>query len=286
MRLGAPVFIDSQDPEEIARAHRALGYRAGYCPRVELEDAARIRAIREAFAKHDVVIGEIGVWNNLLDADEAKRRANFAAMKRALALADEVGALCVVNIAGARNPQFWGGPHPDNLSQDSFDRIVANAREIIDEVKPKRAKLTYEMMPWCLPDSADSYLDLVNAIARPGFGVHLDIVNIISSPRRYFDTTSVIRDCFAKLGPHIVGCHLKDVKLQDGLTTHLDEVMVGEGGLDIATYLLEAEKLPQQPPVLLEHLTTKEEFDQAREYVVKLAREVGVNVSADPAERR
>jgi sugar phosphate isomerase/epimerase len=278
MRLGAPVFIDSQDPEEIARAHRALGYRAGYCPHVELEDGARIRAIREAFAKHDVVIGEIGVWNNLLDADEAKRSANLAAMKRALALADEVGALCVVNIAGSRNPELWAGPHPANLTPDSFDRIVATAREIIDEVKPKRAKLAYEMMPWCFPDSADSYLDLMRAIDRPGFGVHLDIVNIINSPRRYFDTTSIIRDCFAKLGPHILGCHLKDIKLQTGLTTHLDEVLVGQGGFDIKTYLLEAEKLPQQPPMLLEHLKTKEEYDQAREYVVKLAREAGVGV--------
>ena len=105
MRLGAPVFIDSQDPEEIARAHRALGYRAGYCPHVELEDGARIRAIREAFAKHDVVIGEIGVWNNLLDADEAKRSANLAAMKRALALADEVGALCDGDFATAEDSE-------------------------------------------------------------------------------------------------------------------------------------------------------------------------------------
>jgi len=278
MRLGAPVFIDSQDPEEIARAHRALGYRAGYCPRVELEDAARIRAIREAFARHDVVIGEIGVWKNMLDPDEAKQRQHIAATTRGLALADEVGALCMVNITGSRHPEVSGGPDPDNLSQASFDRIVATAREIIDEVKPKRAKMTYEMMPWCFPDSADSYLDLIQAIDRPQFGVHLDIVNIINSPRRYFDTTSIIRECFAKLGPHVVSCHLKDVKLQSGLTTHLDEVLVGEGDLDITTYLLEAEKLPQQPPVLLEHLETKEEFDQAREYVVKLAKEAGVSL--------
>ena len=278
MRLGGPVFIDSEDPEEIARAHRALNYRAGYCPHVELEDAARIRAIREAFAKHDVVIGEVGVWNNLLDADAQKRKANLEAMKRALALADAVGALCCVNIAGSRNPERWAGPDAGNLMQDSFDQIVANARGIIDEARPKRAKLTFEMMPWCLPDSADSYLDLIKAIDRPGFAVHLDIVNIINSPRRYFDTTSVIRECFAKLGPHILGCHLKDIRLQDNLTTHLDEVMVGQGGFDITTYLLEAEKLPQQPPVLLEHLQTAEEYEQARKYIVGLAKEIGVGL--------
>jgi sugar phosphate isomerase/epimerase len=278
MRLGGPVFIDSEDPEQIARAHRALGYRGGYCPPVELEDKERIRAIREAFAKHDVTIAEVGVWNNLLEADAGKRKANMTAMKRALALADEVGALCCVNIAGSRNPQLWAGPDAESLTQESFGAIVANAREIIDEVKPKRAKLTFEMMPWCFPDSADSYLDLVRAIDRTGFAVHLDIVNVINSPRRYFDTTAIIRECFAKLGPHILACHLKDIRLQGGLTTHLDEVLVGEGGFDIATYLREADKLPQEPPMLLEHLETAEQYEQARQYVVKLAGQIGVGL--------
>jgi sugar phosphate isomerase/epimerase len=278
MRLGGPVFTDSEDPEQIAQAHRTLGYRGGYCPPVELEDKERIRAIREAFAKHDVTIAEVGVWNNLLEADAAKRKANMTAMKRALALADEVGALCCVNIAGSRSPQLWAGPDAANLTQKSFDAIVANAREIIDEVKPKRAKLTFEMMPWCFPDSADSYLDLIRTIDRNGFAVHLDIVNVINSPRRYFDTTSIIRECFAKLGPHIVACHLKDIRLQGGLTTHLDEVLVGEGEFDIATYLREADKLPQEPPMLLEHLETAEQFEQARQYVVKLAGQIGVGL--------
>jgi sugar phosphate isomerase/epimerase len=277
MRLGAPVFVDTEDPEEIARAHRALGYRAAFCPHVEMGESARIRAIREAFAKHDVVIGEVGVWRNLIDPEETARKANLEAMREGLALADEVGARCVVNIAGSHNPRNWAGPHPKDVSQEAFDLFVENARSIIDAVRPKRAKFTYEMMPWMLPDSAESYLDLMQAVDRPAFAVHLDAVNIINSPRRYFDTTSVIRECFAKLGPHIVCCHLKDIKLQDGLTVHLEEVMVGQGGFDIRSYLREVQKLPHQPPVLLEHLQTAEQFAQARRYVMELAREIGVD---------
>jgi len=276
MRLGAPVFVESGDPEEVARAHRALGYRGAFCPHVELEDGERIRAVREAFAKHDVVIGEVGVWNNLMDPDEGKRRANLEAMKRGLALADEVGALCCVNIAGSRNAANWAGPHPENLSQGTLELAAANAREIIDAVKPKRAKLTYEMMPWVVPDSADSYAELIRAIGRPAFGVHLDVVNIINGPARYYDNASVTRECFEKLGPQIVSCHLKDIKLSEELTVHLDEVIVGQGGFDIRTMLLEVEKLAHRPPVLLEHLQTAEEFDQARRYVQGLAKEIGV----------
>lgn len=277
MRLGAQVFARSSEPEVIAKAHRVLGYRAAFCPEVKLSDRKRIAEIREAFAKHAVVIAEVGVWNNLMDAEEGKRRANLEAVKQGMALAEEVGALCLVNIAGSFNPTNWAGPHPDNLSQRAFDLAVSNAREVIDAVKPRQSKFTYEMMPFCLPHSADSYLKLIEAVDRPEFGVHMDAVNLINSVDLCFDTTAVINDCFAKLGPHIVSCHLKDIKLdENALTTHFDEVLPGEGWFDLATYLLEIERLPHQPPVMIEHLSTKEDYDRAREYVMRLGAEVGV----------
>ena len=277
MRLGAPVFVDSDDPDAIARAHRDLGYRAAYCPDLSLDDPDGIRAVREAFARHDVVIAEVGVWNNLMDPDESKRRANLKAMEEGLALADEVGALCVVNIAGGFNAEHWDGPHPDDLSPAAFDLAVENARRIVEAVRPKRAKLTYEMMPYMIPDGPDSYLELIQAVDRPAFGVHLDVVNIINSPRRYYGSADLVRECFGKLGPYTVSCHLKDIRLDDRLTVHLDEVMVGRGGFDLPTYLQEAAKLPHEPPVLLEHLRTPEEYEQARRYVLDLVRELGIN---------
>jgi hypothetical protein len=48
IRLGAPVFGKIEDPEELALAHRKLGYRAAYCPGVSLNDKARIDAISKA----------------------------------------------------------------------------------------------------------------------------------------------------------------------------------------------------------------------------------------------
>ena len=77
IRLGAPVFNAPQDPEGLALAHRQLGYRAAYCPGVGLNDKERIRDIERAFAKHDVVIAEVGRWCNLLEPDAAKRAENL-----------------------------------------------------------------------------------------------------------------------------------------------------------------------------------------------------------------
>jgi len=281
MRLGGPVFVASDDPEVLARAHRALGYRAAYTPAgLTVSDTDRIRAVREAYAAKDVVIAETGVWNNLMDPDEASRRRNLQAVVEGLALADELGARCCVNIAGGFNASFWAGPHPRNFSPAAFDLAVENARKIIDQVKPKTTKFTYEMMPHMVPDSADRYLALIKAVDRRAFGVHLDAVNTINSPYRYYDTAAAIQECLEKLGSYVASCHLKDIRLEDDATIRLGEVRVGCGGFDVGSYLRGIAALAHQPPVMLEHLATAEEYDQARAYVLALADSLGISFAA------
>jgi sugar phosphate isomerase/epimerase len=136
LRLGAPVSVSGDDPEALARAHRELGYRAAYCPDVPLSDAARLRAITEAFARHDVALAEVGRWVNLLASDPDERRKNRERVIEGLALAEALGARCCVDIVGSFNPTSWFGPHPENLSPRFFEAAVENARAIVDAVSP------------------------------------------------------------------------------------------------------------------------------------------------------
>ena len=168
IRLGGPVFLKSDDPRELAREHRRLGYSAAYCPKADLKDTERIRAIEKAFAADNVVIAEVGAWVNMLDPDAEKRSENMKYVGERLALAEAVGARCCVDIAGSYNPSVWYGPHPKNFSQEFFDATVENCRQLIDEVKPKRTKFTIEMMGWALPEGPEEYLKLIKAVDRPG----------------------------------------------------------------------------------------------------------------------
>ena len=59
---------------------------------MNLNEKDRIRDISAAFAKHDVVIAEVGRWCNLLEADPKKRAANLAKVTEGLALAEEIGS--------------------------------------------------------------------------------------------------------------------------------------------------------------------------------------------------
>ncbi|MDD4889560.1 MAG: TIM barrel protein, partial [Phycisphaerae bacterium] len=139
-----------------------------------------------------------------------------------------------------------------------------------------RTFYTLETMPWAPPDSADSYVRLMRAIDRRQFAVHLDPVNLVNSPGRYFRTGELIRECFAKLGASIRSCHAKDIALSGKLTVHLDECRPGLGGLDYAAYLSELNKLDADCPLMLEHLKTAEEYALAAEHVCQVASGQGI----------
>jgi len=277
MRLGAPIFETYTDPDAWIAAVQRRGYRAAYCPVKPDADAATIRAYAEAAKRADIVIAECGAWSNPLSADEGTRHAAIAKCQAMLALADAIGARCCVNIAGSRGAK-WDGPHAADLIQDTFDLIVQTVREIIDAVKPVRTFYTLETMPWMYPDSADSYLELIRASDRKRFAVHLDVVNLVCSPQRYFASAALIRECVAKLGPQIKSCHAKDIALADRLTVHLDEVRPGLGGLDYRTLLRELNDLDPDLPLMLEHLPNEHEYDQAASYVRSVARELPVEL--------
>ena len=276
LRLGGPAFAKSEDPEQLALAHRQLGYRAAYCPNVALTDKELIRALREAFAKHDVIIAEVGRWVNLLDADAGKRRQNLQTVTDGLALAEEMGARCCVDIAGSFNEKVWYGPHPDNFSPKFFDVAVENARKIIDAVKPTRTTFCYEMMGWALPDSPDSYLKLIKAVDRKAFAVHLDPCNLVNSPEKFYRNTDLLNECFDKLGPWFASCHAKDLTWDVEMNVHFREVGPGKGSMDYATYLRRLAALPQAPPLMLEHLATADEYAQAAKHILAEGGKLGL----------
>ncbi|MGC8887011.1 MAG: sugar phosphate isomerase/epimerase family protein [Verrucomicrobiia bacterium] len=277
IRIGGPSFRKEDDPEKLALAHRELGYSAAYCPNVNLNDKERIKTVRLAFEKHNVVIAEVGRWCNLLDQDPEKRKKNLQIVTDGLALADEIGALCCVDIAGSFNPKVWFGPHPENFSQTFFDAAVENARKIIDAVKPTRAKFCYEMMGWAIPESPDRYLKLLKAVDRKQFGVHLDVCNLINSPEKFYRNTDLINECFDKLGKWIVSSHAKDLTWDVEMNVHFREVIPGTGSVDYKTWLLRLAQLNPTPPLMIEHLASEKEYLQARDFIKQVGNSLGLS---------
>lgn len=277
MKFGGPVFGEFTEPRLWAQAARAEGYSAVYCPVTAETDADVAQAYVQAAAAENLVIAEVGAWSNPLSPNADAARGAFEHCCRQLDLAERVGARCCVNISGSRG-EVWDGHHPLNLTEETFDLVVETTRKIIDKVQPTRTFFTLETMPWMYPDSVDSYARLIAAVDRAQFAVHFDPVNLICSPQRYFSTGAIIRDFVERLGPHIRSCHAKDISLSTQLTTHLDEVRPGLGNLDYRTFFREIARLEPEVCVMMEHLSSAEEYREATAYLRGVAAEEGITL--------
>lgn len=276
MRLGGTVCCST--PAEWEETLIASGFRAVTAPFTCDTPRTEIQRLLEICEKHDVMIAEVGVWRNLFDRTEGPANLDYAI--RQLRLADELGIPCCVNVAGTDSPAGWDAADPGNFSREMYQRLVSSIRTIIDSANPKTAFYCLEPMPWMLPDSPDITLQLMKDVDRKQFAVHMDFVNMINCPRRFLDSEGFIEDCFAKLGPYIKSTHLKDSRMDlTELTTVLHECSPGEGGLDFVRVLQIIDKhLPADAPVLLEHMSTFDEYRRAYDYVATKAKEAGVGI--------
>ena len=277
MRFGGQIFKKWNTPEEWAQAALDMGYSAVYFPVDYTADVKVIDGYKKAAADADLVISEIGIWNNLMEMNPEKREENIQRAIHQLELADYVGANCCVNISGNCGEQ-WDGHHPDNLTQKTFEAVVRTTQRIIDAVNPKNTEYTLEPMPWMFPHTADSYVELLKAVGRKGFAAHLDPVNVINSPVLYYQNGEMIREWFEKLGPKIRSCHAKDIVLQGSLTVHLDECRPGTGNLDYKTYLECMTTLPDTTCLMLEHMSREEDYLLAAKYLKGLAAELNIQL--------
>ena len=60
-------------------------------------------------------------------------------------------------------------------------------------------------------------------------------------------------------------------------TVEIQECRPGTGSLDYRTYLTELNRLPGDVPLMMEHLSGKEEYDLAKRYITGVASEIGLS---------
>lgn len=275
MRLGGSVFDTADDPKALVEYHQRNGFSAAYMKRID--DKVKRAEICAAYGEANIMLAEFGAYGiNILETDDALRKKNFAEICDRLAYADESGVRCCVIHGGSYQTGGWGKPNPDNFSQRAFDDTVKAVQTIVDTVQPARAKLVMETEKYVFPDDPDIYLRLIEAIDRTAFGVHLDPINIVSSPKLLYANGAFVRECFAKLGPHIVSCHSKDVTTIDKYPYHITETYTGDGALDYGAYLTALAQLDDDIPLMIEHLNA-EQLPKARDFLFKKAEEVGVS---------
>ena len=267
MYLGISSSLEHRSPEEWAAKHKALGLDTVNFP-VCCDDGEDVyMAYKKAADQVGLTIAEVGVWRNTLAADPDERKHWIDYAVRQLRMADAIRADCCVNVVGTPYGPRWDGGYRENFSSELWDMAVSMIQQIIDTAQPTHTKFCIESMPWMIPSSPDEYLRLIEDVDREMFGTHLDVVNMITTPRRYFFNDEFLMECFEKLHGTIVSCHLKDIRLKPEYTFQLQECACGEGTLNLELYAQLATAENPHMPMIIEHLTTDEEYVASVKYV-------------------
>lgn len=262
MRLGGSVLAPYDKPEGWLEEVKRLGYGCVIAPFDHTTDKNLIRAYMNLMEKEGLILGEVGAWSNPMATNEETRRKNISYCQGQLALAEEVGAKCCVNIVGGTG-EIWDGFYEENYDSHVYSLIVDRIREIIDGVKPSRTFYTIEPMPWMVPDSPEAYLQLLKDVDRKGFAVHLDYTNMINQPIRYIKSRDFIKHCFKLLGPYTKSVHIKDVAMSKDLPVSIKEVIPGEGGLDMGLVMELIHSLSPTMTAFVEHFSSDLEYVKA-----------------------
>lgn len=268
MKLGISTSLNGLTPEQWAKKLVSLGCESLVFPVDSTADDKLIDAYVSEASTNNLTIAEVGIWRNAISEDPAEAEKNMAYSIDQLKLADKIGAKCCVNVAGAIGPR-WDGGYKENFSQYAWDKTVRMIQEIIDTVKPTNTYFTIECMPWMIPTGPKEYLKLMEAVNRDRFAAHIDIINMINCPERYFFPEEFLKETFDLLGPYVKSCHLKDIQLLDEYTFRLKECACGDGSFPFVKYMEMATAINPDMPMIIEHLADDAAYEKSVAYVLE-----------------
>jgi len=212
--------------------------------------------IRDAGLAVGQIVGDYGA--GLVSPDEKERAAAIKFVKRTCNLCGRLGGANTYFRPGSLNPGGAWRPHPDNRSDEVFDRLVDSARQICRVAQNEGVKLAVEAAVVSPLYSAERTRAFFDAVGSRALGFNMDPVNYVGGLGDAYDSRAMMDQWFAHLGQVTIGAHAKDFRLVEGLLPHIEEAPIGQGMLDHEYFLQAMQKACPDAHVLIEHLPDDE----------------------------
>jgi sugar phosphate isomerase/epimerase len=263
----------------------------------------------ERAAELDIVISEVHFLYNVLSLDEETREKAIQDARTLLRKADLMRARCLLGLPGSLRPpsrdrddsglreSSWKNPRigefgmcAENYTETWRSGMREAILRILDGIE--LTSTTYDLEPekHCSFYQPEDCAEFIDYVGHPGFGIHLDMMNMVSQLSLY-KTTDLINRTFELLGDHMHSAHLKDirwgpeagggfVRTADGswpihVFVKMDECLIGDGELDYRTFLGHLAKMDPDFPCIVEHLFAKEEYVESISRLHRMAGELG-----------
>ncbi len=208
-----------------------------YNDQVDLEgmDAAEMRRIADIYRDAGVAVSAFGIFTNLIEKDNGKRRANLANFVQCMEYAAAAGIGIVATECGF-DPDSRGVIASEYETR--FSRLIESLSYLTAQAERIGISIALEPCVLDVVPSAKRMADTIRQVGSDRLGVLLDPANLIAN--------SSERDMFDYLADHILYFHGKDRRVNDAYGR-----VVGDGDIDWPLFLgLYHERTPGRPFIL------------------------------------
>ena len=228
---------------------------------VRVDDPSKVRdadidRIQKLFHQAGLEIGQTnGNYGGALVSEDENQRADAVKfVKRMCNLTRRLGSPNTYLRPGSLNRSGAWLPHPENRSEQVFDRLVDSTRQICAVAENEGVKLAVEGGVVCPLYSAQRVRDFIDAVGSRALGFNQDPVNFVASLDDAYDMEGFLAPFFDLLGDVTLGAHAKDFRVVDSLLVHFEEADIGSGLFDHETFLNGMQRVCPRGHVLIEHL--------------------------------
>ena len=284
MRLGVVGMLPSDfrqitsDHLDAIRALKLTG-AAFHAPGAQLAEVtdAQCQQVRQTYADAGMDLPQFGIGfgHCLFDPDEAVRREVIGIIGRGIEVAAQLGAHTCLIRTGSLNPSGSYSPDRRNHSLEAHRRLVATLRSIADKAEAEDVHIVIETHVLTIMDSPETNALVLAEVNSTHMGVVMDYVNHFQAMHQVFNSAPRLEHIFRFMAPLAPVGHCKDIKMSNGLVTHIDEEIPGDGELDLAKALGLWQTYRPDGYMLLEHLPD-EKYPRAAANVHQIIADAGI----------
>lgn len=224
------------------------------CPAETVSDQTAKNA-RSAF--DDLGLDFIQLWGPypcIIGEDETIRQEGIRQAQNIIKLASKLG----VTESGVRptslNPSGAWSPHKDHYKPEVEDRLVDSLKEILKVAEDYGIDLILEAHVATPLRSSAAIKRIIERTESKRMKLNLDSVNYVGDFATAYDPSHMINEMFDLVGEYTATIHVKDFYLEDRLTMHVSETVIGTGMMDLETVLKRSYEWNPNGYLVIEHL--------------------------------
>jgi len=235
---------------------------------------SEVMEIKKQLKAHDVVFYGIHCAGNIIAPDPDAERWQRHIID-AIHSAAQFDCQLVLTHSGSLYPNR-NTPHPQNWSKEGWTRSVNALKRILKDTAGIKIELPLESVESEAVNSPWSHLRMREDVGDDRLMAGPDITNQIF-PSNVFRATELINANFDVLGEAISYVHAKDVVWNEMLPG-LNWAMNCTGAMDYEVFLTHLSRMKTNKNMLVEFLSTPEEYQQAQRNIRAVAAKVGVKI--------